>query len=547
MGDTASSHSSGFFGKFSFSPQAELALSYNIDMLRLVAGRGIGFVVAAILLASITFGYSKLLHVNQTTVALSFLLAILAVSAVWGMVVSVFMSVSAMLLFNYYFLPPIGTFTIADPQNWVALFAFLLTSIMGSQLSARIRKEADAAHSRRREVERLYTFSQKLLGEGNVIQLMNAIPNFLVDCFEAGAAELFLPQKEKYYRSGYGAAQVDEELMKTAFLRDETTSDNVRALYFLPVRLGVKPIGSLGISGAIDRLLVEGQSAQHFARQMLRFLRNVMVAKVAGSDSPVLQISTDERARVARVAERFSEEDLARFMQIMLRTHSDLGYKQEQRFHLELGLLKLVHAQRLLPLEELLSGEAGKTGASGSTSRTGGAGSRSVASPATRPSGTSSPSRDSMSRETESQSSRAPAGSPFARPSPFEADRNRKSEPKAEAPPDFAKQAMISATVPRSSTQAEPEISANVSTTVEGGVATAVALDSEPGLQPAPSTTGEIEVETAREAVLAALEDAQLFLRRGAVVPATTVGPESPSSDTRGRTRGPCQDLSARG
>ena len=78
-----------------------------------------------------------------------------------------------------------------------------------------------------------------------------------------------------------------------------------------------------------------------------------------------LQISSDERARVARVAEQFSEEDLTRFMQIMLRTHSDLGYKQEQRFHLELGLLKLVHAQRLLPLEELLSGEAGKSSVRG--------------------------------------------------------------------------------------------------------------------------------------------------------------------------------------
>jgi two-component system sensor histidine kinase KdpD len=248
-GETASSQSSGFFGKGCFSLHWEL-LSYNIRMSRLVAGRGIGFVVASILLASITIGYSKLLHVNQTTAALSFLLAILAVSAVWGMVVSAYMSVAAMLLFNYYFLPPIGTFTIADPQNWVALFAFLFTSIMGSQLSARIRKEADAAHGRRREVERLYSFSQKLLGEGNVIQLMNAIPNFLVECFEAGAAELFLPQKGKYYRSGYGAAQVDEEQMKTAFLRDETISDNTQALYFVPVRLGVKPIGSLGISGA---------------------------------------------------------------------------------------------------------------------------------------------------------------------------------------------------------------------------------------------------------------------------------------------------------
>jgi two-component system sensor histidine kinase KdpD len=219
-------------------------------MARFLSGRGIGFLVATILLVSITYGYAHVLHVNQTTVALSFLLAILAVSAVWGMVVSIFMSISAMLLFNYYFLPPIGTFTIVDPQNWVALGAFLFTSIVGSQLSARIRKEAEEAHGRRREVERLYAFSQKLLGEGNVIQLMNAIPNHIVDCFEAGAAELFWPQKDKFYRSGYGAAQIDEEQMKSAFLRDEVISDSSQALYFLPVRLGVRPIGSLGISGA---------------------------------------------------------------------------------------------------------------------------------------------------------------------------------------------------------------------------------------------------------------------------------------------------------
>jgi len=220
-------------------------------MLRFLASRVAGFLVAALLLTGITYFYRVIMHVNQTTVALSFLLAILAVSAVWGMVVSVFMSVTAMLLFNYNFLPPVGTFTVADPQNWVALFAFLFTSIMGSQLSARIRKEADAANNRRREVERLYSFSQKLLGEGNVIQLMNTVPNYIVECFEAGAAELFLPQKVKYYRSGYGAAQLDEDQLKTAFLRDEAIVDGAQALYFLPVRMGVKPIGSLGISGAM--------------------------------------------------------------------------------------------------------------------------------------------------------------------------------------------------------------------------------------------------------------------------------------------------------
>ena len=105
----------------------------------------------------------------------------------------------------------------------------------------------------------------------------------------------------------------------------------------------------------VDRLLSEGHNPTHFARQMVRFLRNALVAKVAGGDSSLLQISSDERKRVARVAELFGEEDLARHLQIMLRTHGELGYRQEQRFHLELGLLKMVHAQRLLPIEQLLS------------------------------------------------------------------------------------------------------------------------------------------------------------------------------------------------
>ena len=105
----------------------------------------------------------------------------------------------------------------------------------------------------------------------------------------------------------------------------------------------------------IDHLLNEGHSPTHFARQLVRFLRNTTIAKIAGADSALLQISADERARVARVAELFSEEDLARHLQIMLRTHGELGYRQEQRFHLELGLLKMAHAQRLLPLEQLLS------------------------------------------------------------------------------------------------------------------------------------------------------------------------------------------------
>src|SRR6202451_737239 len=98
-----------------------MRVSFAIRVLR--------FVVALAAVAGITLFYRKVVPANATTVALTFLLAILVVSTVWGIVVSVFMSIVAMLAFNYYFLQPVGTFTIADPQNWVALFAFLIVSV----------------------------------------------------------------------------------------------------------------------------------------------------------------------------------------------------------------------------------------------------------------------------------------------------------------------------------------------------------------------------------------------------------------------------------
>ena len=112
----------------------------------------------------------------------------------------------------------------------------------------------------------------------------------------------------------------------------------------------------------LNELLNAGHSPQSLARQMVRYLRNTLMAKLGGEQTELLQISGDERARAARTAMLFCEEDLTRNLQIVLRTFDDLNYRQEQRFHLELGLLKLVHAQRLLPLEELLSGVAGGTG-----------------------------------------------------------------------------------------------------------------------------------------------------------------------------------------
>jgi DNA polymerase-3 subunit gamma/tau len=118
----------------------------------------------------------------------------------------------------------------------------------------------------------------------------------------------------------------------------------------------------------VNVLMNAGHSPLSLARQMVRYLRNTLMAKLGGEQTELLQISADERARAARTALLFSEEELTRNLQIVLRTFDDLNYRQEQRFHLELGLLKLIHAQRLLPIEELLSGVAGGAGARTSTS-----------------------------------------------------------------------------------------------------------------------------------------------------------------------------------
>ncbi len=194
----------------------------------------------------------------------------------------------------------------------------------------------------------------------------------------------------------------------------------------------------------VDKLMVEGQSATHFARQTVRFLRNALVAKVAGAESPILQISADEKKRVSNIAGQFGEEELTRFLQIMLRTHGDVSYKQEQRFHLELGLLKMVHAQRLLPLEQLLSSVA-LTEAPIAASPASPAASRKPAPSEARPGDVRPAARAAQPPAFTPRppgvppmgGGSSPFGQPASKPSPFEADKARKGrEDMSAAGPD---------------------------------------------------------------------------------------------------------------
>ena len=207
---------------------------------------------------------------------------------------------------------------------------------------------------------------------------------------------------------------LDQAIASTS---DRLTADAVRSLIGSAPAAALETVMQAVAEGSSEKILVlvdeligEGHSPTHFARQLVRFLRNVTVAKIAGKDSPLLQVSSDERARAGRIAALFSEEDLTRHLQIMLRTHGELGYRQEQRFHLELGLLKMAHAQRLLPIEQLLSDAAASSSLPARTAP-----------------------RPVLASPTEARRNEPPTSARPNSVSPFAADSARKGTPKAEA------------------------------------------------------------------------------------------------------------------
>ncbi|HWC16181.1 MAG TPA: ATP-binding protein [Terriglobales bacterium] len=212
--------------------------------------RAVRFVASFLILVAITFAYKRLVKVNPTTVALSFLLVVLIVSANWGLTIAVFMSIAAALLFNFFFLPPVGTFTIAETQNWVALFAFLVTAVVASNLSERVRREAREADARRHEVERLYSFSQQLLVTENVVELLNSIPGHLVRTFKASDAAIHVIDRDRVYRSGGEDRDITKDELKIAAARSELVIDHARDASFVPIRMGARTIGILALGGS---------------------------------------------------------------------------------------------------------------------------------------------------------------------------------------------------------------------------------------------------------------------------------------------------------
>jgi two-component system sensor histidine kinase KdpD len=237
-------------------------VSYNPGVPQTVTKSVLRYAAAAAIVFAIVYIYHTLVRVNPTTAALTLLLGVLIVSATWGLQQAVFMAIAATLAFNYYFLPPYGTLTIADPQNWVALFAFLVTAVIASQLSERARREAHNAHERRREAERLYGFSQLLLSSDNIAELLNAIPRYVVESFDVKSAAVSLSSRPDIYRSGPAIDGLELHDLQLVSMRGEPKIDPLGNLAFMPLRMGVRVVGSMGVSGGmLSRATLEALSS----------------------------------------------------------------------------------------------------------------------------------------------------------------------------------------------------------------------------------------------------------------------------------------------
>jgi two-component system sensor histidine kinase KdpD len=219
---------------------------------RILTSQITGYIASLVVVGLITLFYFRWVNsVRMTTIVLTFLLAILVASTVWGLAVSVFMSVVAVLFADYYFFPPTGGLSINDPQDWVTLISFLITALIGSDLSARARRQAREATRQRNEVTRLYKFSRHLLAARNPLELWNEIPARIVEVFEVRAAALYLSGKQTNYRSGSKLPELDAVHLQAAQARGEFLADSERNLYYCPVRLGSQTIGVCGIAGAM--------------------------------------------------------------------------------------------------------------------------------------------------------------------------------------------------------------------------------------------------------------------------------------------------------
>ncbi len=209
--------------------------------------RAAGRIVASLVaVGAVTGAYSAFVRVNPTTIALSYVVVILLVATAWGIAESTVASLAAVLCFNFFFLPPVGTLTIADPQNWVALVAFLATAIVASQLSGRARTRNIEALERQTDLERLYALSRSLLLSEGGASMPGAIARHIADAFALPAVGVYDQRRDAVAWAGpEDVSGRDDRLRDVA--RRGIQSDEPDGLTIIAIQLGGQSVGSVAL------------------------------------------------------------------------------------------------------------------------------------------------------------------------------------------------------------------------------------------------------------------------------------------------------------
>ena len=225
---------------------------------------------SVVALSAITVVYSRWLGItNPTVVSFSYLLVILLVAATSTLRVAVAASILAVPAFNFFFLPPIGTFTIADPQNWVALVAFLTVSVVASRLSLVARQRAEDATARRDELSRLFDLSRDILLTTDSRDAVDGLARHIARRFGLDHVCICLPgaQGWRLHPSGAGVTLNPGDLdLALAAARGALESDALTRAYgghhrlvadegtemrLVPLRLGTRAVGLLATAGRL--------------------------------------------------------------------------------------------------------------------------------------------------------------------------------------------------------------------------------------------------------------------------------------------------------
>src|SRR5437773_2974912 len=204
-----------------------------------------------LIIAGITaFHFFIFNQANSTTVAMTFLLATLGVATAWGLLEAIIASLASMLCFNFFFLPPIFTFYLADTQNWVALFVFLVTAVVASQLSTSVKQRALEATRRREEMERLYELSRALMLVDKQSSIAGQISQRIAQVFAVDGVAVFDRETDQIYKTGAADLPISDTKLRDSALPATAFHDIQMNLSVLPLSLGREPVGSLAIYGA---------------------------------------------------------------------------------------------------------------------------------------------------------------------------------------------------------------------------------------------------------------------------------------------------------